>query len=44
MNILVPVDGSTTAKRAAKFAIDMAKSDPSAEITDSRGSLPAYRC
>jgi nucleotide-binding universal stress UspA family protein len=33
VNILVPVDGSTTAKRAAKFAMDMAKNDPSIEIT-----------
>ena len=33
MNILVPVDGSTNAKRAAKYAINMAKNDPSAEIT-----------
>ena len=33
MNILVPVDGSTTAKRAARFAMDMAKNDPSVEIT-----------
>jgi nucleotide-binding universal stress UspA family protein len=33
VNILVPVDGSTTAKRAARFAMDMAKNDPSVEIT-----------
>ncbi len=33
MKILVPVDGSSIAKRAAKYAMDMAKSDPSVEIT-----------
>ena len=33
MNILVPVDGSTNAKRAAKYAINMARNDPSVEVT-----------
>lgn len=32
MKILVPVDGSPSARHAVKFAIDMAKKDPSVKI------------